>query len=213
MAIPCTMALMSEPLVPGRVPITPGEKAAYVAMGMGEYADARARGETVSVREEIGPWNYELTFDGPRPVELHITLDPDRGTGKEQITVEVLRQFPMEKLKRDVTGVRLTHWTAMLARVISRIPDRMRTKTDYAYLSAAYVILATELGHSDPIATLANFLHIDANTVSRRVQRARDYGILEGGPAPRDQEVSWQGQKLLAHAIAAEADAERGQDA
>ncbi|WP_456825327.1 hypothetical protein [Cellulomonas sp. P5_E12] len=102
--------------------------------------------------------------------------EEDRLTGPEGgITTETLRAIPMQEIRarmfRLVRGALRAHgW-------IPEIPERVDTPGDLARFCAVYVDLVRE-GHRSPLHRMSELTGVSRNTLSARIRRAREQGIL-----------------------------------
>jgi len=151
----------------------------------------------LSVREQVGDWTYELTFDlsepVPRPVRLEIT--PLGTSAAPILTAEVVRQAPLRRLRERAEDL-LPSATGQGDEWRQLIPARMASEADYAALAQLYVQVRNE-GHPHPIARLSRALAISPNTLNARIARLRELGLIEESRAKSRPRLSRRAQRLL----------------
>jgi hypothetical protein len=179
-----------------------------VALGDDAYLELDEQGEprVLKVASFVGPWLVRASrqlaapFRGPDHLEVFFhggppeSLDEAVDAAEEGITVAVLRRIPMQEINNRIKrleyevygryGWPAVHW---------QIPERVETDRDLAVVAAAYLEVA-DRGHPSPIELLARQSGISRNTVSARVRRARERGLIES-------EAGKSGGRLTAKAV------------
>lgn len=134
-------------------------------------------------------------FSGP--TEMHITLDTVWELEADGITADVLRAVPLGEVRRVMSeyAARILAATGQDLGPHS-LPERIETPHDYARMAARYVQLVESM-HRQPVNDLARALGLSRNTVSARIRRARQMGLLEGEPRKPATRLTDKARQLL----------------
>ncbi|WP_214103861.1 hypothetical protein [Acrocarpospora catenulata] len=117
-------------------------------------------------------------ISGPMEVRIREEFDPDKTKERDGITLDVLRAVPLGDARKTLAEwlprLRATFYPEEAPRPL---PERVETPHDYALVAAEYVRLIYT-GERRPIHVMAEASGVSRNTISARVRRARDMGLL-----------------------------------
>ncbi len=137
-------------------------------------------GRWLTGRYEREDWAVEIAADllAPRTGPSSIRIDYD-GQESDGITLDVLRAVPLGEARRILADL-VPKLRAAVApeRAPAKLPERVQDERDHALVAKAYVDLLAA-GERRPIQVLADSAGISRNTVSARVRRAREAGLLD----------------------------------
>ncbi|MFF4620908.1 hypothetical protein [Nonomuraea jabiensis] len=118
-------------------------------------------------------------ISGPREINITETFnDPERAFDRDGITLEVLRSVPLGDARKV-----LAEWLPRMRAALfpdeapKPLPERVETLHDYARVAEEYARLVNA-GERRPIHVMAEASGVSRNTMSARVRRARDMGLL-----------------------------------
>ncbi|MFE3453664.1 hypothetical protein ACFXJ8_32520 [Nonomuraea sp. NPDC059194] len=120
-------------------------------------------------------------ISGPAEVRIRDLLAPDamdRSIQRDGITLDILRAVPLGDARKV-----LAEWLPRLRAAFSPddapkpLPARVESPHDYTLVAAEYVRLVNA-GERRPIHVMSEVSGVSRNTMSARVRRARDMGLL-----------------------------------
>jgi hypothetical protein len=118
-------------------------------------------------------------ISGPSEISVTETFNvPDRAFDRDGITLDVLRAVPLGDARKV-----LAEWLPRMRAVLfpeeapKPLPARVETPHDYALVAQEYARLVN-VGERRPIHVMAEASGVSRNTMSARVRRAREIGLL-----------------------------------
>lgn len=139
--------------------------------------------DVVVARRTIGAFNVILKKDLASPIdgpqELHVVPDWTRLEDGELlfggVTTDVLRSIPLAEARRLMEEVSVHALKSQDSRLY--VPRRVDTPRDLALFAAVYVSLVDQ-GSTRPLERMSSVTGVSRNTLSARIRRARDRGLL-----------------------------------
>ncbi len=133
----------------------------------------RVMGWHVAVNSQRGaPW------EGPDCIQVGWSSTPegfDAAIETDGVTTEVLRAIPLADARRRLRGLRLA--ARLQEPDVPALASRLSGVRDLAEFAKVYADAVAD-GQRHPLKSLAELTGIPRNTLSARVRRARDEGLL-----------------------------------
>ncbi|GAA4960480.1 hypothetical protein [Kineococcus glutinatus] len=120
-----------------------------------------------------GPMHVDISIMGFRHPEREACTEAIRKT--DGITTEVMRAIPMNDARKRLARLIATHMKR--EDQVPDVPARLETPQEWAAFANVYAELVSQ-GHKQPLQYLVNLTGISRNTLSARVRRAREMGLL-----------------------------------
>lgn len=165
-------------------------------------------GRAFLVYEVLG-WKVEMTvslagpiLNGPESVTVSPFGDAEGyeiASLTDGVTTGVLRALPLQDARKRLAKLQ----AAATEESVLDLPERLGSPLDWARFAAAYAA-AAEAGDHSPILTLARRLGLPRNTVSARVRRARELGLITRPSKKSIGQLTARAERLLNESEAGE---------
>lgn len=159
---------------------------------------------TLTGWSDVGPWrvlihcDIRMGWDGPTSIEVRFQTAElaAEATDTDGITTDVMRSVPLREARSVIKKYRPRILTALGYHAEEAVPERIKSDRDYALLAKEYIRLI-EFGSRHPIAVMADLCDVSRNTMSARVRRAREMGLLEGEPRQPATRLTEKAKRLI----------------